>query len=287
MDRLRDFAARNRNKRPFQFSLPSSLSRRHLAQDYTSLTSQTCLSNESQSNMNPGAGAGANAGVASRIDASTQTDFTCPDPPTPQPSPDHHKSTNTKTTAKKGKSNKGKQAIEHEAIRKRQETERELFALAENMAAQNDKLSENGRQMSTRLNEMAREVFEANQVIEEKSHKISALEKQLSGMQLKFDKAHFELQQAQDLAARVLDQAMFDHYIKDTRVVFEGQIHGMKNWVTQQDVKAWSPERIEMFLHVSFMLTTQPSIVLTQKLAVPSSRSSCPRGRFQPHGGRH
>lgn len=279
MDRLRDFASRNK-RRPFQFSLPNSLSRRHLAQEPSpSLRSPSQASNESSPsvvNLVP---------AASRSDASTQTEdltnnnnnangpsrygyptSSPPSPPLPS-SPQHgasqgHKSTQTNTAmvpaVDKTASKKKKEA----ARKRREKTEQELFELAATMAAQGDALSDRGRDMSNRLNEMARDVLEANQLVERKGTEISALNEQLRLMQLKFNKAHFQLQQAQDLAGQVLanrnKSIPEQHDAPDAQGPVEGDICAIKNWMAGQDVKAWPVDKVEGLLRVCFLPPCRP-----------------------------
>lgn len=249
MDRLRDFASRN--KRPFQFSLPNSLSRRHLTQN--SLHSQTQASNDSQSVVNI-------LPVVSRRDVSTQTDsindvFNYPPLLSSQPGAHDDKSTQNIMATMVGKTDASiKQAKKYAARKRREKTEQELFDLAATMAAQSDTLSDSGRDLSNRLNEMARDVLEANKIVERKGTEISELNEQLRVMQLSFDKAHFQLQQAQDLADQVVDKKIYEHDATDKRGLMEGDIRAFRSWVTKEDVKAWPADRIEKFLCVCFLI---------------------------------
>lgn len=304
MDRLRDFASRNK-RRPFQFSLPNSLSRRHLAQEPSPpLRSQSQASNESSPsvvNLVP---------VASRSDASTQTEdltnnnnnangpsrcgypTSSPSPLLPS-SPQHgayqgHKSTQT-NTAMVPAVDKTAAIKKKEAARKRREkTEQELFELASTMAAQGDALSDRGRDMSNRLNEMARDVLEANQLVERKGTEISALNEQLRLMQLKFDKAHFQLQQAQELAGQVLanrKKSIPEQHDgpDDAQGPVEGDICAIKNWMAEQDVQAWPVDKIKGLLRVClpppFPPLPSPLQSLTHTNARASRRCLMPRPR--------
>lgn len=231
MDRLREFTSRNR--RAFHFPLPTSLSRRNVADDSPGST------------QTQGPDSQPIATLASRSNASTQTDDGNDN--TRQPDGTHEQ--------RMANQSEFDQKAKKEAMNKRRETEQELFTLAETLAAQGDTLSNSGHDLSKRVNDMARDVIEANQIIESKGTEISGLNEQLHLMQLKFDKAHFQLQQAQNLAKQVVDDANRDDFIKANYLIFEHNIRVMKDWVGQQDVKRWPLDKVERYLNVRSCLT--------------------------------
>lgn len=235
MDRLRDFASRN--KRPFQFSLPISLSRRNLAEG--AYSSQSQESSDSQSIVQP----------ISRSNAATQTDMddnakfnTRPPATTPKLTWPARKSAEEKSETMAMGSN-----MRHG----REREDQELLKLAEAVVAQGDALSDSGRDLSRRVNEMARDVLEANQIVERKGTEIAGLNEQLRVMRLNFNKAHAQLQKAQHLAGQVIDSATCNHHTTDNPTSsMEGDVRLMKEWVGHQDVKTWPSERVERCLMV-------------------------------------
>lgn len=129
----------------------------------------------------------------------------------------------------------------------------ELLELAERMAAHGDALSSSGRDLSRCLNDMARDVLEANKSIEKKGTEINKLNEQLRVMELNFDKAHFQLQQAQTLTGQVIDSATVNrnvHGIVNRGMEIERHVHKLANFVMKQDVEKWPADRVERFLNV-------------------------------------
>jgi hypothetical protein len=194
-----------------------------------------------------------------------------------QPTKDQAKSTGN-TEACKGRKKKKKSGTDKKSKAadggipmERRETDQKLFDLADAVINQNEVISGTGRELSLRMNELARDILEANKYIESKDQEITEINNQLKAMEVSFNEAAKHLERAQLLARHAVKNGALENCKAELKAQMHENIKSMTKNAKTSDIGSWSREQTNIYLKVCFsssMSTLAHS--LTAEQAVPS-----------------
>lgn len=154
------------------------------------------------------------------------------------------------------------------------ETEQRLLAMADMLAAQSDAVANSGSALSRCLNELARDVLEANQIVSRREKDIAEINDQLSTMGLSFAHAHAGLSRAQALVGDIIDGGLAQIHRQRSLATMEQALQGVRVVLGDEKVDGWDREKVDGILEASRCPHTHCSEPLEQGrgaiFAVPS-----------------
>lgn len=239
MERLRDLASRPRRSGPFPFSFPVSLSPRNL---FENICKENNDDNDDSHTQSPTAIVypGLIASPSSQIGVSTQL----------ASSRRHHLGNDYSMGDKFETSREDKAKARQEARALQRETEQRLLAMADILTAHSDILTDSGLVLSRRLNELARDIFEANQIIECREREIAELTQQLGAMELRFNEVHVGLFKASVLVGEIIDGGIAQIHRNRTLATMEQALQGIRVVMGDEGVGEWEEGKVDGILAV-------------------------------------
>lgn len=246
MERLRDLTLRPRRSGPSYFQFPVSLSRRNLVEDTAKNDDDD--NNDNDERIAQTSTAGVNSGMtvksSSQISVSTQV--------ASNKAQDPGNDCGMGNKLEAGGKNKAKAKQEARALQR--ETEQRLVAMADILTAHSDILTDSGLVLSRRLNELARDIFEANQIIDRRELEIADLTEQLGAMELRFNEAHIGIYKASVLVGEVIDGGIAQIHRNRTLATMEQALQGIRVVMRDEDVGEWEVEKVHGILAVCTVL---------------------------------
>lgn len=239
MERLRDLASRPRRSGPFPFPFPVSLSRRNLFEN----TPKENNDDNDESLAQPSTAdvhSGLTVSPSSQIGVSTQPVSNR----THHLGNEHSMGDNLETC----RENKAKARQEARALQR--ETEQRLLAMADILTAHSDILTDSGLVLSRRLNELARDIFEANQIIARREREIAELTQQLGAMELRFNEVHVGLFKVSALVGEIIDGGIAQIHRNRTQATMEQALQGIRVVMGDEDVGEWEVGKVDGILAV-------------------------------------
>lgn len=248
MDRLRDLASRNRASVPsFSFSSPL-LQRKTADDDATSTMSSFSTASEpihSITSVPPHFDPQPTQSVrSSQVTAQPQA---AQDQAKPASDTELSKS-KKKTTVKK---KKDKSAMRR-AFMERRKAEKQLLEMAEAITSQNDIIADSGQVLNRRLNNVARDILDAEDCIKRKDKEINEITEKLKTMEAAYSEAKKHLDKAQRLALDAIDNGAGAQYMRDMEISYLQNLKVMVGDMEKENVGNWSKEKTNHFLKVCF-----------------------------------
>lgn len=137
---------------------------------------------------------------------------------------------------------------QRETRSRRRDTEQRLLAMADILAAHSDVVTDSGSALSRRLNELARDVLEANQIICRREQEVADLNNQLSAMRMRFTHAHAGLFKAQALVGDIVDSGLAQIHRHRTVSTMEQALQGIRVVLGDGKVDEWEREKVDGIL---------------------------------------
>lgn len=130
------------------------------------------------------------------------------------------------------------------------EIEQRLLAMADIVAAHSDVVTASGSALSRRLNELARDILDANQIIQRREQEITGINSQLSAMELCFAHAHAGLSRAQDLVGDIIDGGVAQIHRQRTLATMEQALQGIRVVLGDEKIDTWEKDKVDGILKV-------------------------------------
>lgn len=144
------------------------------------------------------------------------------------------------------------------------EADQRLFDAAQAVIAQDNVIANSGLEVSRRMNECARDVLEANQIIKRKEHEIAAISTKIDSIKANFENASKHLQKAQAIAAEAIDNSVSEQFRRKEEANLVNILMGMTDAIAKGNSHNWSRAKVNKSLGVRLLCYVY--IAMTQTL---------------------
>ncbi|KAJ0104271.1 hypothetical protein J7T55_009435 [Diaporthe amygdali] len=114
--------------------------------------------------------------------------------------------------------------------------------------AQDNVIANSGLEVSRRMNECARDVLEANQIIKRKEHEIAAISTKIDSIKANFENASKHLQKAQAIAAEAIDNSVSEQFRRKEEANLVNILMGMTEAIAKGNSHNWSRAKVNKSL---------------------------------------